>query len=74
MSGKAHSAIGSEKGTEIVAAGNRPHSLGFSHLRNMFVLVSLILTVAGCATDGYRQFYTPLSWVTPEKVAVITWR
>jgi hypothetical protein len=71
MSGKAHSAIGFEKYAETVAAGSRPRSSGFSHIRKRFVLVSLLLTIAGCATDGYRQFYTPLSGVTPEKVAEI---
>ena len=28
----------------------------------------LLLALAGCATNGYRQFYTPLPGATPEKI------
>jgi hypothetical protein len=39
-------------------------------MRKVTVLASLLLLgVTGCATNGYRQFYTPLPGVTPEKVA-----
>ena len=35
----------------------------------MVIFSALLGSLVGCATDGYRQFYTPLPGVTPQKIA-----